>query len=361
MPDPATTQMISSQGGTTSPPEPNQFQAYHVPDEQPQGSGVMRFLHGMAMAHLGLAGEEYRQQQEQKRNEAQILSSIALQHPEVAQSEDFMKTLAKSTSPNFANAIGMFAQSSAAQRAVAQKGMPQMEQGGGTQQASFGPHPDSGDLSDPNTWRQHKQAVHDFAVQNPNNDFVQQRAQQEIEYADKQIADLQKQQDFELTKGQQKTEFEETKALKEQTAAQTEQLRATTQAIAQQANQERAQHDQEMEAITKQTQADKREQMITQFTKNLDTSRDKILGDFAKTPSTAFKARVEGYNSSAQQFYSKHATAGAPTLLKYSEEPGKVYGTNPKIDAVPPSYGSYKGKSGWLDADGNFYPDAGTD
>ena len=97
--------------------------------------------------------------------------------------------------------------------------------------------------------------------------------------------------------------------------------------------------------------------------KNIHAERDKVLADFSKTPSPAFKARVDSYNSSASMFYKKHASSGAPTLLKYSEQPGVtggLLGNNPKVDAVPPQYGTNKktGQSGWLDADGNFYPES---
>jgi hypothetical protein len=112
--------------------------------------------------------------------------------------------------------------------------------------------------------------------------------------------------------------------------------------------------------------------------RTLDTGADKITADFAAAAGkqnsddikSAFKARADSYNTSAAQFYRKHADAGAPTLLKFKEGVKSTglggtmglgtAGVSPTLEAVPPQYGNYKGKSGWLDADGNFYPDAGT-
>jgi len=190
-------------------------------------------------------------------------------------------------------------------------------------------------------------------------------------------------------KAEKHTEVEENRADRQQFHQDTEADRAATRASAAEsralsqslkASQDAFERDYKtnQQALEKERDDATKQARTETLKKTIDTEVDKITADFAAAAGkgnpddikSAFKARADSYNSSASMFYRKHADAGAPTLLKFKQGVagtglrgtmgmGKP-GESPTLEAVPPQYGNYKGKSGWLDADGNFYPDAGT-
>lgn len=189
-------------------------------------------------------------------------------------------------------------------------------------------------------------AMDDPALQDPVH---QQLLKRHIDEADKAISEARQEQFHQEHEA-------DLQSTREQTAA----FRAEEQASREQARGESEDIKRQMLELKKTEDADKRQQQIATLGKGIDANRDKILADFAKTPTPAIKARVDSYNSTAGEFYRKHAGIGAPTLLKYSEEDQigeTLRGKAPNVEAVPPTYGNYKGKSGFIDADGYFYPD----
>jgi hypothetical protein len=190
-------------------------------------------------------------------------------------------------------------------------------------------------------------------------------------------------------KAEKHTEVEENRADRQQFHQDTEADRAATRASAAEsralsqslkASQDAFERDYKtnQQALEKERDDATKQARTETLKKTIDTEVDKITADFAAAAGkgnpddikSAFKARADSYNSSASMFYRKHADAGAPTLLKFKQGVAGTGlrgtmgmgtpGESPSLEAVPPQYGNYKGKSGWLDADGNFYPDAGT-
>lgn len=191
----------------------------------------------------------------------------------------------------------------------------------------------------------------------------------------------QQERQFQQTKTQQAQQFKEAETGREEGRAALKETRDATLALTREGQQRDAEFKKWQQQHAAEQDAQKKEALAQQMAKNIDAQRDKLLADFAKLPDAAkpaAEARVKGYNTQASMFYRKHANSGAPTLLKFNAgKPGtglRGYPTalggytgtatvEPTIEAVPPEYGSYKGKSGWIDADGNFYPEtnAGTD
>ena len=263
----------------------------------------------------------------------------------------------------------------------------QQSQTGGAP-ASGGIHPGQiGDPNDPKTWQQYADSMQAFADQNPANARVQAFAKEHAALAMNRVKELQSQQNFEQTKGQQQQFHADTEADRElarQGQAQARAGQAETRAMmmGMKASQDQFERDYktQQQSLEKERDQATKDSKVETLKRTVDTAADKITADFAAAAGkqnpddikSAFKARADSYNASAAQFYRKHADAGAPTLLKFNPGvPGKgllrgaipglgTPGESPTLEAVPPRYGNYKGKSGWLDADGNFYPDAGT-
>lgn len=338
-------------GDPTQPQVPTAAPNQQTPaTPQPTGNGFTNFLHNYAMIHTGLAARQFEAEQQQKRDQANVLTQMIMAYPEATQNQDLMNTLGKVTSKDFAQSIGQLAQARRVHQQGAQGQMSALFGGGGQQQPQAG-----GQGSDLDQQIQHGyqfMSHPEFAQMDPS----QQKA---VESYVKNLEDQKKQQ---AQQGQREEFHADTEADRAQSRAIQAQSHADTEAARVQAQADSKQFREASLKMEQERDDEKKAAQLENLQKGLDSSRDKILADFSKTPTPAVKARVDSYNSSASQFYKKHAAAGAPTLLKYSEEPGKIYGSTPKVEAAPPQYGTNKktGQSGWIDADGNFYPDAGS-
>jgi len=334
-------------------------------------AGLIGFALGNALQ--GAAGYAQAKAQKQQQHDALLLQTYQ-QHPEVAGTEEAQKFLKKKYGPEVADSfaqVGKISQqfgmdlSGKGSSAPAGGSAPQPA-GGGTIAAGAPQGPQPHDMNWVNGEIQRLQGLQAKYKDPGQQKIIQDR----LGFLQKQQEQLQQQgfqgQQKEEDRAQRQSIHEDTEADRQASRAMQEQFKADSEANRQQAQADRKTYQDATLALARERDTDKREQQIATLTKNLDSSRDKILADFGKTPTPAIKARVDGYNASASAFYQKHANSGAPTLLKYSEEPGtlqswsagKIGGPKPTVEAAPPTYVSYKGKSGWMDTDNNFYPDA---
>lgn len=189
-----------------------------------------------------------------------------------------------------------------------------------------------------------------------------------IDLLDKHLARMQHDQEFQENQKRETANAANAETDKKQAEADRQEARAAAQASTAQARAEADQFKKFQEQHMQEQDDEKRQKLSDDQQKVIEANRDKLLADFEKLPDSAkpaAEARVNGYNAMASQFYRKHADAGAPTLLKFtagkkgSFGPLNVGGVAPTVEAVPPQYGTNKktGQSGWLDADGNFYPE----
>lgn len=329
----------------------------------------MGALIGYALgAGLGMAGNAAKQRQAKEQQHDELMLQTYQQHPDLATTDSAQQFLKKKFGADTAEMFGTLGKhyeqfSTQLNQAQPQQGQGQVTQAGNTD-------PLQQHVAQVNSEIQRMQGLQNQYANDPQKlslikqklDFLQGQAKQF------QQESFQKQQATESR--QQHEEFhQDTEADRAASREQTKALTEATQAQAKANADFEQQFKQTQQQIQKAKDDETRQQHISLLAKSIDSERDKVLSEFAKLPDAAkpaAEARVNGYNSSAQMFYQKHASEGAPTLLKFT--PGEA-GTGlrgyaggkpsvaPTIEAVPPQYVSYKGKAGWMDADNNFYPE----
>jgi hypothetical protein len=355
----------------------------------------MAALLGMALGATARAiGERGMANYQQKQEHDRMLGELYVTHPWLAATQEGKKNAARILGPENAKALEMVGQHTQQMMgAMPQPGgggmepagaSPAQAPSGGMAQAAAGAGGAQGqpqmpqrppwmkDSQDPRYWEQYLAHSAQFKQQHPNwaqDPTVAANVKAQDDYANRMLAVTQKSQQYQQTQQRLTQEHEDVTALRKQTLESQQQSRAETAALREQSLQatEQARKDtadlqKQIIALKKTRDETQRQNQVSQLAKSIDAQRDKILADFQKTPSPAVKARVDGYNASAEMFYRKHATAGAPTLLKYSVGPaGYIESGTPTVEAVPPQYGTNKktGQSGWFDANNNFYPESG--
>lgn len=367
MPD-ASTDMIAAGGAspTATPPQAADSDPSPYPFKG-HPSGVMDFFARLGSIQSGMAMQQRQQQLHQREQSAEQLTGVLQSHPELSANPEFMKLYGKTTSPEVKQGMELWGHAESAKRKQAQVIM----QGGGQPEAgaSQAGADDLGALRKSEMARlQNAQRIFENLSRADPNDPHLPALKADIESHQKLMDQYFKEADYQQTQKRLDQAHEDNVGLREAGLAQSKALTEATQAQVKATADFNEQFKTSQQAIAKAKDDSDRQAKVDALGKNIDTERDKVLADFAKTPTPAVKARVDGYNASASMFYKRHANAGAPTLLKYSEEPGTMQGLtggklgspNPKVEAVAPQYGTNKktGQSGWLDADGNFYADS---
>ena len=294
-----------------------------------------------------MAMQERQQQLHQREQSAEQLTGVLQSHPELSGNQEFMKLYGKTTSPEVAQGMELWGHAETAKRKMA----AQIMQGG---QADAGaPQADGNDFdalrkSEMSRLQNAQRIFENLSRADPNDPHLP-ALKADIESHQKLMDQYFKESDYQQTQKRLDQAHEDSVGLREQGLAQSKALTEATQAQAKANADFEQQFKTQQQEITKAKNEDDRQAKVAALGKNIDTERDKILGDFAKTPTPAVKARVDGYNASASMFYQKHADSGAPTILKYSEEPGTVYGVTPKVEAVAPKYVPIAAKpDGWM-------------
>ena len=345
----------------------------------------MGALLGFAVgAGLGAAGNQAKQKQAKEQQHDEMMLQTYQQHPDLATTDSAQQFLKKKYGADTAEMFGMLGKHYSQ---LNQQFGADLQSGGGTSSpAAASPSGTAAPASQGDPMQQHMdqvsseiQRMQGLQTKYQNDPSKLAIIKQKLEFLTKQSEQFSQQQQQSQQKSEDRAQRDEFHQDSESDkAASREQAKALTEATQAQAKANadfQHQFETQGQQLKKMTDDETRQTHIATMAKGIDGERDKLLQDFAKLPDAAkpaAEARVKGYNSSAAMFYQKHASAGAPTLLKFTAgTPGsglRGYPTGqgavaPTIEAVPPSYVSYKGQAGWMDGDNNFYPesDAPTD
>jgi hypothetical protein len=288
MPDPSTDMISAVPQGVTP---------YKVPTGQAASHPIMDFIHNWATNKLGLAGQEMQQRESQRKQEAEALSNMAVQQPELTANQEFMKYLAKKTSPEFANALGQFSHvhsiKAATEAQAAQKIL-----GGDTASSSAAPAPSGGDFNDLATAQAHRQKLQQFELahqSSPMSEGIQKMFDEEMKKTDEQIKFYQQQ-------------LEENKRF-QQTKEQQQQFHADSMQMHQDTLAQGAEFKGIMANLATEREKDAQEAHINQAATNLSTR----LGNIAKLVTTnpdQAKPLIDAYNRDMKTFKTRAERAG---------------------------------------------------
>lgn len=344
-------------------------------------AAALGMILGAGASYLGTQAREQRQlKHEADQHFLQTIDDHLKAHPEDAATPEFAKYGKKIYGEHWEpmqQILGFAAQAKQKEQAQFDQltgggGQPQQTpQGGQRQPASGAQIPQT-----PDEWEAYRHKL--IQARGHFTDPAHLKAlDDEIAFAKDQTDKAEHHQEFEQTAADRKQAHADTEADREATRAGQAETRSMMMGMKATQDQFERDYKTQQQSLEKERDQATKDSKVETLKRTLDTGADKITADFAAAAGkqnpddikSAFKARADSYNTSAAQFYRKHADAGAPTLLKFKEGVKSTglggtmglgtAGVSPTLEAVPPQYGNYKGKSGWLDADGNFYPDAG--